>query len=80
MGDNLLSFEDGHIFNQQAHHSFALAHGGFGIMPELTKMFWDLLDLRTLWRVRLMLIGSVVLLFDGSGLFQFAQFGIPLRF
>src|SRR5437588_4987255 len=48
MGDNLLSFVDGHIFKQQAHRSFALAHGGFGISPELTKTFWYLLDLGTL--------------------------------
>src|SRR5256885_4097720 len=80
MRDNLISFGDRHIFNQQANRTFALAHRGLGIIPELTKAFWHLLDLRTLLRVQLMPIASVVLLFDGSGLFQLTQFGIPFGF
>ena len=42
MRDNLICFVNGHIFNQEAHHTFSLAHGGLGIMPELTKAFRDL--------------------------------------
>src|SRR5713101_3060917 len=80
MRDNLISFVDGHIFDQEANRSFALAHGGLGIIPELAKTFWDLLDLRALFCAHLVLIASVVLLFDGSGFFQLTQLGIPLRF
>ncbi len=80
MRDNLISFEDRHIFNQQANRTFALAHGGFGSIPELAKAFWDLLDLRTLFCAHLVLITSVVLLFDGAGCFQLTQLCIPLCF
>src|SRR6266700_3295335 len=65
---------------QQTHCAFALAHGSFRVIPELTKTFWDPLNLRTFLCAHLVLIASVVLLFDGSGFFQLTQLGIPLRF
>jgi len=80
MCDNLISFVDGYIFQKPSHGAFALAHRGLGIIPELTKTLWDLLDLHTLFCAHLVLITSVVLLFDGSGFFQLTQLGIPLRF
>lgn len=67
MCDNLLRFVDGHIFNQEANRSLALAHRGLRIMPKLTKAFRDLLNRRTLFCAHLMLIASVVLLFAGVG-------------
>jgi len=80
MSNNVIRFVDRHIFHHQAKGAFALTHGSFGIIPELAKTLWDLLDLCTLFYAHLMLIALVVSLFNGSRLFQRAQFAIPLRF
>ncbi len=58
MRDNLLSFVDGHIFDQEARRAFSLAHSGQGIIPERFRQFWNLACLRTLLCAHLMLIGS----------------------
>ncbi len=63
MRDNLISFVDGHIFNHQAHGAFALALRRPGIIPELAKASWNLLDLLMLLHAHLVLIGSSVLLY-----------------
>jgi len=80
VGDNLLGFVNGHIFNHQPHRAFALAHAGLRIVPELTKAFWSPIDFRTLFRADLMLIALVGALFDGACLFQLTQFRVPFRF
>jgi hypothetical protein len=67
--DDVIRFVDGHIFNHQAHHAFALAHRRLGVIPELAEAFWDPIYLGTFFRAHLMLIALVVALFDSSRLF-----------
>lgn len=69
MCDNVIRFVDGHIFNDQAHRTLALAHGGLGAIPELAEAFRDPIYLGAFFRAYLVLIALVVAFFDGSCLF-----------
>jgi hypothetical protein len=64
--DNLLGFVDGDVFNQQAYRTFTLSRCDLGIIPELAKPCWHLLDVRTFFRPYSLLITLIVALFNGT--------------
>jgi hypothetical protein len=80
VGDHLVRFQQGHVFEEQTDHALALTLRGSGVTPEAREVHDQCHYLLTLLHVQRAAFGAMVAFVVILGRGEHTQLGVPFRF